>query len=231
MATSTSKKQRIGIWVIAIVLTIGSVGSFFVMILANNNNQQDQVAQQKQKTVCDKELATYQNNLTVQGDKLSSQYYSTLAAYTGQISAFDAANIKSVSSTDLTAGNGETIGAKTQYDAYYIGWTPDGKIFDQSISGGKLKAPIPGSGLIQGWTDGVKGMKVGGVREITISSDEAYGTQGNGSSIPPNTPIKFVILAIPTPPTVGGLSATCTALIEEQQQLQQQQAQGQQAQQ
>lgn len=39
---STTKSQRIGIWIIAVVLAVGTIGSFFVIILANNNQKIDQ---------------------------------------------------------------------------------------------------------------------------------------------------------------------------------------------
>ena len=45
-------------------------------------------------------------------------------------------------------------------------------------------------------------MKVGGVRELTIPSDLAYGETGSGDSIPANTPLKFVIMTIPTPTAI-----------------------------
>ena len=45
-------------------------------------------------------------------------------------------------------------------------------------------------------------MRIGGVRVITIPSDKAYGEQGSGDDIPPNTPIKFVVMAIELPPAV-----------------------------
>ena len=48
-----------------------------------------------------------------------------------------------------------------------------------------------------GWYDGVEGMKIGGVREVTIPAGLAYGETGSGEDIPPNTPIKFLIMAIP----------------------------------
>jgi hypothetical protein len=52
--------------------------------------------------------------------------------------------------------------------------------------------------MIAGWSEGVVGMKTNGVREISIPSAKAYGATGNGSTIGPNTPIKFVIMVIPT---------------------------------
>jgi hypothetical protein len=48
----------------------------------------------------------------------------------------------------------------------------------------------------------MKGMKIGGVRELTIPSDKAYGETGSGDNIPPNTPIRFIVMAIPLPATI-----------------------------
>lgn len=45
-------------------------------------------------------------------------------------------------------------------------------------------------------------MKVGGIRELTIPADKAYGETGSGGTIAPNTPLKFVIMIIPTPETI-----------------------------
>ena len=45
-------------------------------------------------------------------------------------------------------------------------------------------------------------MNVGGIRELTIPSDLAYGETGSGDDIPANTPIKFVMMVIPTPETI-----------------------------
>ena len=52
--------------------------------------------------------------------------------------------------------------------------------------------------MIQGWLDGIVGMKIGGVREITIPSVLAYGDQEQGK-IPANSPLKFVVMLIEKP--------------------------------
>jgi len=192
---STSRSQRIGIWIIAVVLAIGTIGSFFVVILANDNQSKDQASMQKQ-------YAEYQAKVQAQTDELSKKYYGTLSEFASRVASYNADEVTSLATVDLKEGDGETIGDNTTYSAYYIGWNPEGKIFDQSIDGTKLKAPLPGSGLIKGWTEGVKGMKLGGVRELTIPADLAYGDTGSGDLIPPHTPIKFIVLAIPTPETI-----------------------------
>lgn len=201
---ATSQGQRIGIWIIAVVLAVGTIGSFFAIILANDNTKIDQASSLKQQEDLQKAYTEYQTKMTAQADELSKQYYPTLASFKDKAGAFNKDDVKGLASEDLKIGDGEEIKDGTSYSAYYIGWNPEGKIFDQSIDGDKLKSPIPGSGLIEGWTEGVKGMKINGVRLLTIPADKAYGDKGGSdqSLIPPHTPLKFIVFAIPTPPTI-----------------------------
>lgn len=190
----TPKAQRIGILVIAIVMAAGTLGSFALMILANENQQSEQEQLQRE----------YQEMVEKQqkdSEKLSSEYYDEFKQYESRPAAFDASTVgDAVTKNDLKAGDGETITEDfNNYRAYYIGWNPSGTVFDGSIEGGQLKPPLDLSQmtLIEGWYDGVDGMRIGGVREITIPATLAYGESGQGEDIPPNTPIKFLIMAIP----------------------------------
>ncbi len=199
---ATPKAQRIGIWIIAVVMVIGTLGSFAVMILANDNAKIDQ---QEQARLQKEAYAEYEKQLAEQEKAaagLSTTHYPQFEQYESSPATFDASEVgDKVQTNDLKNGDGEVITKDTKYQAYYIGWNPKGKSFDSSFDGDKLKAPIDTSttpGLIQGWQDGVVGMKVGGVREITIPSDLAYKETGSGDDIPPNTPLKFVIYIIAT---------------------------------
>lgn len=187
---ATPRSQQIGIWIIAVVMLVGTLGSFLVMVLSNQNQAKDQASLQKAYN-------TYQSDVATQSKQLSDKYYSTFSQYSATPAAFSADGIKTVTTTDLKVGDGETLTDKTAYNAYYIGWNPKGVVFDQSIENGALKAPIAGGNLITGWNEGIIGMKIGGVREITIPSDKAYGATGSGDNISPNTPIKFVVMVIP----------------------------------
>ena len=198
---ATTKGQRIGIWIIAVFMAVGTVGSFAIIVLANQNGQRDQARINELTAQYQADSAEYQTKVDAQAKELSGEYYAKFNKYADRPATFDKESVKELKTEDLAAGTGDKLTKDSTFTAYYIGWTPDGKVFDGSISDGSLKAPItayPG-GVIKGWTDGVDGMKVGGVREITIPSDLAYGETGSGDSIPPNTPLKFVVMVVPTP--------------------------------
>lgn len=202
---ATSKAQRIGILIIMIVTVAGTIGSFAVMMLTQKNQTEEAARLNKARDAYDRDIKEYQEKVQAQGDTLSAVHYGTFIQYKDRVGEFSRDDVKEVTTEDLAPGEGETIGDDTKFAAYYIGWNPSGKIFDQSIDGGKLKPPLAvepslkEAGLIEGWKEGMKGMKIGGVREITIPSDKAYGEKGQGDDIPPNTPLKFVVLAIPLP--------------------------------
>lgn len=198
---ATTKAQRIGIWVIAAFMAVGTIGSFAIIVLANSNDQKDQARINDLTAQYQTETTAYQAKVAEQAKQLSEQYYSTFSQYASRPATFDKAGVTELKTEDIVVGTGDDITESSTFSAYYIGWTPDGNIFDSSISDGALKAPItaaPG-GVISGWTKGAAGMKVGGVREVTIPSDLAYGENGQGDSIPGNTPLKFIIMIIPTP--------------------------------
>ncbi len=187
---ATPKSQRIGIWVITFVLAAGTLGSFLVMGLSVQNQAVDQKKLQEAAN-------QYQLDAAQQTYELSGKYYAEFNKYSSEVAVYDAEGVKELEKQDLKIGDGEEVKADTEYSAYYIGWNPKGVIFDQSISDGSLKAPISGGNLIEGWNEGVIGMKMGGVRELAIPSEKAYGSTGSGEDIPADTPIKFVIMVIP----------------------------------
>ena len=204
---ATTKMQRYGILVIVAVTIVGTLGGFITMILANENQQADSAKEQKLYADYQAQAKVYQDKVTAQGDELSKQYYTAFKQYESQVGAFDRDAVKSLTTEDLVVGDGEEITGTTKFAAYYIGWNPSGKVFDQSIdtTNNKLKPPLAvatgldSASLIAGWKEGMKGMHINGVRVITIPSDKAYGEQGQGNDIPANTPLKFVVMAIPAP--------------------------------
>lgn len=202
---ATRKSQRIGIWVIAGALTIGTLGGFMAMVLAPKNAASDTARYQQLMDEYQKEAAVQQTKVDAQAAELSTKYFTAFNEYGSKPAVFTAADVKELKKDDLKVGDGEVITKDSTFTAYYLGWNPSGKVFDGSINGTKLKAPFtvtPGS-VIAGWSEGVDGMKVGGVRELTIPADKAYGATGQGEDIPANTPLKFIVMIIPKPETIA----------------------------
>lgn len=201
---STSKKQRIFIWTITIVMTLGTVLSFLVMIVASQNSVDENKTLREKYAKYQSALNEYQTKINAQAKELSLKYYESMKIYSTYPSAFDKNSVTKLTVKDLVLGSGEEITPSSKYSAYYIGWNPDGIIFDQSIDtiNNELKIPIEGGNLITGWNEGVIGMKIGGVRELTIPADKAYGDKSQGELIPSNSPLKFIVLVIPTPENI-----------------------------
>ncbi len=94
---------------------------------------------------------------------------------------------------DMKIGEGAEVRAGGAVVAHYHGTLKNGgKIFDSSYARGEPVA-FPLSGVIPGWQKGVPGMKVGGIRKLTIPAAQAYGEQGAGPDIPPNSDLVFII--------------------------------------
>src|SRR5450759_94314 len=95
---------------------------------------------------------------------------------------------------DKTVGTGPAAKAGDLVTVDYTGWLTDGTKFDSSIDAGQPFQFTLGKGeVIAGWDQGVAGMKVGGVRTLTIPPDLAYGTQGAGGTIPSNATLVFEV--------------------------------------
>ncbi len=97
--------------------------------------------------------------------------------------------------TDEKVGTGDEAVAGKSVSVSYTGTLSDGTVFDSTAKdGGKPFTFTLGAGqVIKGWDEGVVGMKVGGVRKLVIPPDLAYGSQGAGSTIPPNATLTFEI--------------------------------------
>jgi FKBP-type peptidyl-prolyl cis-trans isomerase FkpA len=95
---------------------------------------------------------------------------------------------------DVKVGTGETATAGKTVSVHYTGWLTDGKKFDSSKDRGKpFEFPLGGGRVIKGWDEGVQGMKVGGVRKLTIPASLGYGSRGAGGVIPPDATLVFEV--------------------------------------
>ena len=97
--------------------------------------------------------------------------------------------------TDITIGTGDEATKGKNVSVHYVGvaWS-NGQEFDASWNRGDAFEFRLGAGqVIQGWDDGVAGMKVGGRRQLTIPPDMGYGSRGAGGVIKGGETLVFVV--------------------------------------
>ena len=96
---------------------------------------------------------------------------------------------------DVVVGDGTEAQDYNKVVVNYTGTLEDGSIFDSSLKPGRTPFTFTlGAGsVIKGWDLGVKGMKVGGKRKLTIPSDLGYGDNGAGNVIPPGATLIFEV--------------------------------------
>lgn len=93
---------------------------------------------------------------------------------------------------DVQVGTGAEAVPGRKVRVHYTGTLMEGTKFDSSRDRGEPYEFTLGQGeVIPGWDQGIKGMKVGGSRRLTIPSRMAYGPVSMGASIPPNAALKF----------------------------------------
>ena len=89
---------------------------------------------------------------------------------------------------DIRVGTGATLAAGSAVNAKYTGALANGTVFDA----GTYAFTLGAGRVIQGWDEGLVGMKVGGSRQLIIPSSLGYGPSGSGP-IPPNATLVFTV--------------------------------------
>lgn len=94
----------------------------------------------------------------------------------------------------LKEGAGQSVIKGDTVVLHYTGTFLDGTKFDSSLDRGTPFSFTLGAGqVIQGWEQGILGMKKGEKRKLTVGPDLAYGSSGIGGVIPPNATLVFEV--------------------------------------
>jgi len=96
---------------------------------------------------------------------------------------------------DLVVGDGAEAKNYNKVVVNYTGKLEDGSVFDSSLNPGRspFTFTLGAGSVIKGWDQGLKNMKVGGKRKLTIPPDLAYGANGAGNAVPPNATLIFEV--------------------------------------
>lgn len=184
---STTRTQRIAIWVIAIMMLGGTLVGLIIYVIASVNpsissNQilYDKAVEQAEKDYMEEMMKT-----------ANYQVF-----YDGVINEpFESEGVTELVVETLREGDGEIVAETDVIMANYTGWDSTGSIFDTTKkSVDEELAPISFGlqNVIKGWTEGLAGQKVGGVYMLTIPGEMAYGNEDTGSGYPVG-PLKFVV--------------------------------------
>lgn len=92
---------------------------------------------------------------------------------------------------DAKEGTGEAVKPGAKVTVHYTGWLTNGKEFDSSVGGKPVTFPL--NRVIKGWTEGIPGMKPGGVRRLKIPAKLGYGDNGFPPDIPGGATLVFEV--------------------------------------
>lgn len=158
--------QRVAIWVITIVMAVGSLGAYFLVILQNNNAQKPTTATQtppkEQPGQVDPTAFKVQDKVT------------------------------ELQKVDEKPGDGAEVKPGDKVKVHYKGTIAQtGVKFDSSYDRGE-PVVIDLAQVIPGWQQGIPGMKVGGKRRLVIPAALGYGDKAAGP-IPANSDLVFEV--------------------------------------
>jgi len=95
---------------------------------------------------------------------------------------------------DIVVGEGFEAVRGKRVKVHYSGYLLTGQKFDSSVDRGEpFEFKLGVDNMIRGWHEGVAGMRIGGKRKLRIPPHLAYGREGSGGAIPPNSTLTFDI--------------------------------------
>ena len=208
----TSPKQRIFIILIAIIMVGSIIASYAAIVI---NGSKGAAGSTEAGQIDDSKVAEYEaayNEKLDEFKEASKSDYDEFIGFKSELKAFNeaSANEAGVEVKDLKEGTGSEV-SDDNYLAYYVGWCADESVFDSSFDNNDnptafSKILDPSAGMIEGWNEGVKGMKLGGIRRITMPGEMAYGDSMEicGGY---NKPLRFMVMAIPKEEPMKSMAA------------------------
>lgn len=199
----TSTKQRVVIIIIA-VLMLGSIIASYVAIILNGSKNMKSDTATDTTEISEEKIAQYEEAYLKKEAELkeaTKDDFDEFINFKSEIVAYNeaSANEGGIKIKDLKVGSGrELTDGDTDYLAYYVGWCADESVFDSSFDDNDnptafTKILDASLGVIEGWNMGIEGMKLDGIRMITIPGELAYGDSMEicGGY---NKPLRFLVM-------------------------------------
>lgn len=199
----TSPKQRVFIILIAVIMLGSIIASYAAIVLAGSSGSS---TSDESSTISEEKVAEYTEayeEKVAEFKEATKSDFDKFIKYKSEIKAYNetSANESGVQVKDLKEGLGRKLeDGDADYLAYYVGWCADETVFDSSFDDNDnptafAKVLDASLGMIEGWNEGVEGMKLGGVRRITVPGELAYGESMEicGGY---NKPLRFMIMAV-----------------------------------
>lgn len=149
----------------------------------------------KTKTATDSMRGDIQISIAPQTEQIQPEVESATneSNSTGGDSSMDNPQGTNLEIKDEKVGDGAAAATGKKVTVHYTGTLTDGTKFDSSVDRNEPFTFTLGEGrVIQGWEQGIQGMKVGGKRKLTIPPSLGYGSQANGP-IPANSTLIFEV--------------------------------------
>ena len=158
--------------------------------LSDRDAKQLEKKKQEQQAEIQKQIEEYKKKVKEQEDAKPKDF---------DLSFKVEADITDLKIIDEKTGDGPEVKATDKLKVKYKGaLATSGEVFDKNQDVG-LTVDLDG-GVIKGWTEGLTGMKVGGIRRLEIPADKAYGEEGN-ITIPANADLVFTVELLEINPT------------------------------
>lgn len=168
-----SRKKDIAIVVIVALFLISSIAGTFLLAMQGSGNTKTAAEIEQERAI--EKIQKEQEAIV----------HEPLEGHTAE--PFDKDSVKELKVETIKEGSGKAATADSTVVANYFGWTSDGKIFDSNKG-----IDFPLSGVIEGWTKGLTGVKEGATVKLLIPGEMAYGNEDDGSGRPYG-PLAFIV--------------------------------------
>ena len=170
-------------WILIAAIIFFFVGGTVISAwMSDRDAKQLEKKKQEQQAEIQKQIEEYKKKVKEQEDAKPKDF---------DLSFKVEADITDLKIIDEKTGDGPEVKATDKLKVKYKGaLATSGEVFDKNQDAG-LTVDLDG-GVIKGWTEGLTGMKVGGIRRLEIPADKAYGEEGN-ITIPANADLVFTV--------------------------------------